>query len=97
MLEVKSQSELAHAVADDPDANFAVAEGLPHLRAVNIGGRLVKTRNDLIILGGVEQSMSAGSGRRRRSQKRPTGNTCHGRIPPQNLHSPTNSLIRTCR
>ncbi len=46
MLKIKCQTELADPVADDPDPNLAVAEGLPCFRSIEVGSCLVKAGND---------------------------------------------------
>ena len=82
VLEVERQTELADAVADDPDPNLAVAEGLPFLGAVKVGLGLVKTGNGPGSLGGIEQGASGGSSGSGDGQERSPGNSCHVRILP---------------
>jgi hypothetical protein len=44
-LEIERQTELADAMADDPEPNLAVAEGYPLLRSIVVGFRLIKAGN----------------------------------------------------
>ena len=67
MLEIKCQAKLADPVADDPDPNLAVAEGLPCFRSIEIGFGLVKTGNVLGSLSGIEQGSCGCGSRSRRS------------------------------
>ena len=60
-LEVERQAELADAMADDPDADLAVTEGFPELRAVVVGPGLVEAGDDLSRPSGLEQPMAGGA------------------------------------
>ena len=73
ILEVERQTELADAVADDPDPDLAVAEGLPLLRSVVVGFCLVKAGNALGRLSAIDQGTSGGSSRSGRGQERSAG------------------------
>jgi len=76
MLEAEGQAELADAVADDPHADLAVAEGLPLLRPIIVGPGLVEAGDLAGLLRGPERG-GPGRDRRGRRQERPSGEVTH--------------------